>query len=190
MGIGIVEDVRHCTTTDLKQDGNLLYLVGPRTRRELGGSAYLQWLALEGESVPRVEPGVSARAAEAIVEAAEKGLTRSVHDLSEGGLGVAVCEMGFGGDLGARIDLAALGSDIRPDILLFSETNTRYLVEVAPDAAAAFEAHVKRHGTDFRKVGTVAVDRIVVTHAERTLLDVPVAEARAAWQAPIHEVMG
>ncbi len=141
--IAHVDDVRRAVTSPLKGEESRLVLVGA-TRAELGGST---WYALHGElgrSVPRVDLDVSRRTFAAMSGLARDGLLRACHDLSDGGLAVAAAEMTFGAAVGASLDLAAVpradgpeGPDVaRDDVLLFSESPTRFLCEVAPEDLA------------------------------------------------------
>ncbi len=128
MTIGIANDVRKCVTSDLKSAGNGIYLVG-ETKDELRGSQYLHMIGAKGGHVPKVDPLKTIKDSISIRKAMDEGLIASCHDLSEGGLWVALSEMCFGGGLGAKIDLTPL-SGMRTDIKLFSESNGRWLVEV------------------------------------------------------------
>ena len=140
-----VEDVTRTVTMDLKAAGNLVYLVG-LTHAELGGSHYLRRLGIPGGRVPRPDLELAPRHLRALHAAIVQGLVRAAHDLCEGGLAVAAAEMAFAGDLGLeleleRVPLAPL--DARADataVRLFSESCTRFLVEVEPARAADFEA--------------------------------------------------
>lgn len=139
--LGIVPDIRQVVTMDAKQAGDLVYLVG-ETRAELGGSLYYRLHGGLGSSVPA--PVTDAiETMRALHRAIRAGLVRACHDLSEGGLAVAAAEMAFAGRLGMELDLAALpraaGVD-RDDVALFAESSARFLVEVAPEHTAAFEA--------------------------------------------------
>jgi phosphoribosylformylglycinamidine synthase len=129
--MGQVPDVRRCVSMDLKEAGNLLFLVGT-TNAQMGGSLYHQVTGQGGGSVPRVDlklaPEIFARVHEAIVV----GLVRSCHDLSEGGLAVASAEMAFAGGIGADIAKLGPGSD---EINLFAESPSRFLMEVRPQHA-------------------------------------------------------
>ncbi len=99
--IGQVKDVRSCVTMDLKEPGNVLLLLG-LTRNEMGGSLWCQLHAQEGGRVPRVDAGTGKMLVKAVHAAILRGLLRSCHDLSEGGLAVALAEMAFAGGLGAE----------------------------------------------------------------------------------------
>ncbi|MCX7682078.1 MAG: phosphoribosylformylglycinamidine synthase subunit PurL, partial [Anaerolineae bacterium] len=139
--LGIVPDIRQVVTMDAKQAGDLVYIVG-ETRAELGGSLYYRLHGGLGSSVPAPVPD-ALETMRALHRAIRAGLVRACHDLSEGGLAVAAAEMAFAGRLGMELDLAALPRTVdvdRDDIALFSESSARFLVEVAPEHAAAFEA--------------------------------------------------
>jgi phosphoribosylformylglycinamidine synthase II len=136
--IGRVPDVRRCVTMDLKEPGNLLFLVGA-TKAEMGGSHYHFVAGIDGGSVPCPDLETAPRVFRKLYEAIQSGLVRSCHDLSEGGLAVAAAEMAFAGGIGAA--LTRLGdADLPDEVLLFSESTTRFLVEVQPDKSSAFQA--------------------------------------------------
>jgi len=138
--LGIVPNVRHTTTSDLKAVGDRLYVLGT-TRDELGGSALHRLAGHVGGRVPGVIDG-SLELLRALHRAIASGLVRACHDLSEGGLAVAAAEMCIGGRLGAHLDVTPMPTDapLHAARLLFSESLTRFLVEVAPADAEAFEA--------------------------------------------------
>src|SRR5262249_16658780 len=100
--LGRVPDLRRCVTMDLKEPGNLLYLVGA-TKDEMGGSHYRLVNGLEGGAVPRVDLESAPRVFRKVHEAIVRGLVRACHDLSEGGLAVTVAEMAFAGEVGADV---------------------------------------------------------------------------------------
>ncbi|MDP6380863.1 MAG: AIR synthase-related protein, partial [Phycisphaerae bacterium] len=139
--MAIVNDVRRCTTMDAKKAGNVLYIVG-LTRAELGGSHYYALAEHIGNDVPRVDLEVAPRIFRAVASAIQTGLVRACHDLSEGGLAIAAAEMAFAGGLGIKIDLKRVPRTddvVRDDVCLFSESNTRFLIEVTPENQKKFE---------------------------------------------------
>src|SRR5205085_7400529 len=136
--MGRVTDVRRCVTMDLKEPGNLLYLVGV-TKDEMGGSHYHLVSGQEGGTVPQVDRELAPRLFRQLHEAIRRGLVRSCHDVSEGGLAVAVAEMAFAGEVGADVTGLASAAQLSDEVLLFSESTTRFVVEIAPGNAAAFE---------------------------------------------------
>jgi phosphoribosylformylglycinamidine (FGAM) synthase-like enzyme len=120
--------------------------------------------------------------------ATEKGLVKACHDLSDGGLGVAVAEMAFAGDLGASINLkqVPLEEDIkRDDYILFSESNSRFLAEVAPEDRGKFEKAMGK--SIFAQIGEVtSSDMLEIYGLEgNKVLDIPINRLKKAWQRPL-----
>jgi phosphoribosylformylglycinamidine synthase len=195
--LGQVADVRKCVTMDLKQPGNLLFQVGT-THDELGGAHWTRLHQLTGGQVPRVDADVARRTFQAIHDAMQKGLVRSCHDLSEGGLAVAVAEMAFAGGYGAQIDvshaphtLADLTEPTRNVALLFAESNTRFVCEVTPGCRQAFTQQMADNRVACNPIGSVLpTDSLsILTTSEsgsaRSLVEVPLAQLKRAWQAPL-----
>jgi phosphoribosylformylglycinamidine synthase len=190
---------------DLKEPGNLLYLVGT-TRDEMGGSHYHKIRSTlplgEGQGVrdgqvPHLDPHVAKRTFAAMHRAIHAGLVRACHDLSEGGLAVAAAEMAFAGGLGADIDLQPVPCDASLPSLsgrgaggegvaarLFSESNTRFLCEVRPENDAAFEAAIA--GAASARIGQVTDgDRLLIRDGDATVVDSDLAALKEAWQKPL-----
>ncbi len=141
--VGVMPDASKAVTMQLKRAGSALYLIGPRYD-ECGGSAYYQVMGLGlGRNVPQVRFHEQQDAICGVINAIEAGLVLACHDISDGGLAVALAEMVLGGyargALGAQIGLLALQSDLRADKLLFSESGG-FVAEVPADREARFEA--------------------------------------------------
>ena len=153
--MGIIEDVRKAVTMDLKEEGNLVYVLG-LTKNELGGSQYFRIKKRRGSRVPEVEPARSKKTMLCLSKAIGAGLVRACHDCSEGGLAVAVSEMAFAGNKGVDIDLSLVPAQetMTDTELLFSESNSRFLVEVRPGDSGRFEKIMK--GSVFGCSGTVS----------------------------------
>ena len=180
--LGIVPDVRLAVTMDLKAVGDYIYIVG-ETRADLGGSALHALLGLSGGSPPAPVPR-SIAAMRALHRAMRNGLVRACHDCSEGGLGVAAAEMSLAGELGLTIHLADLprAAAVADDaVALFAESSGRFLVEVAPDDAEAFEECMA--GVPLARIGQVGGDALCVTGLYGdVVLTVSPLELKAAWQ--------
>ena len=132
--ICVMPDVTKAVSMDLKSPGNRIYVIG-KTYAELGGSHYYAIHGFIGNSAPKVRPTEGKRTMEALSLAIDQGLVRSCHDCSEGGIGAAAAEMAFAGGLGMHLSLAGVprDADVTADaVLLFSESNSRFIVEVAP----------------------------------------------------------
>ena len=128
LGVGIVEDLRQCVTSDFKRAGDPVVLVGS-TQADLGGSEYLR---LRGGTapVPSVDSMGLRASMDHLLRAIREGTVAAAHDLSHGGLAIAAAEMCLGGDVGADLKTTAM-DPMRWDIQLFSESNGRWLIEVA-----------------------------------------------------------
>ena len=138
--LGIIPDVRNAVSTDLKKPGNIIYIVG-KTYPELGGSEYYKLNGYLGNSVPKVNSGEAKKTFDAITTAIDAGYVKSCHDISEGGIAVALSEMALSSRHGAEIDLRNVPVDgaSRDDFILFSESNSRFLVEVSEGDKLQFE---------------------------------------------------
>jgi phosphoribosylformylglycinamidine synthase len=165
--LGLVPDVRRCVTMDLKEPGNVLYLLGT-TKDEMGGSHYHFVQGLTGGAAPAVDMNAAPALFHSLHRAITDGLVRSCHDLSEGGLAAAVAEMAFAGGVGADLTGLAKAGGQSDEILLFSESQTRFIVEVRAGNAAAFEA----------AMGSVPVTQLGQTCKEPRLR---VAGANGEW---------
>jgi phosphoribosylformylglycinamidine (FGAM) synthase-like enzyme len=183
--LGRVPDVRRCVSMDLKEPGDLLFLLGT-TRDELGGSHYHLVQGREGGAVPQPDLQMAAQLFRRLHEAIQSGLVRACHDLSEGGLAVAVAEMAFAGGVGA--DLTRTGSpesELPDEVLLFSESTTRFIVEVSPHHAAAFQQCLA--DMPLTPIGQTCKEprlRIAGRNGE-WLIWAQLAAMKEAWQKPL-----
>lgn len=185
LGIGIVDDIRKCITVDFKKESNSIYIVG-ETKSELGGSAYLDLVGGSSAGVPKVDFEVLKKSIDALFTVIDTGLVAACHDISDGGLAVCISEMCIGGDIGAEIDLSNIG-EVRSDCKLFTESNTRWLVEVKEGKEEEFE---KITAGLFHKIGRVGGKRLKVTDEGRQLIDIDVEGIRKAWNDTLWRLMG
>jgi len=153
-GMGIIPDVRRAVTVDLKSPGDWVYLLG-ETLEELAGSAYSRGRGGKGGRVARVDAKLSRGLAEALTEAMDRGLVKACHDCSDGGLAVAAAEMAMASKgKGIQMDLRSIGTTARrSDYAMFSESASRYIVEVTRGGVEAFEGIFE--GLPCRRVGKV-----------------------------------
>jgi phosphoribosylformylglycinamidine synthase subunit PurL len=196
LGVGIVEDLRKAQTSDFKAAGSALYLVGPEATG-MGGSIYYEVAGAASGKLPKVDLALAPKACAAIVEAVQKKLCLAVHDVSHGGVAVAAAEMALGGNVGCTLQVpddrgfelrAKAGVGLKTDEWLFSEAPTRWLVEAKN--AAALEKHLAKHGIPFAKVGKTGGKSVVAKKGKAVLLDLPLAEARKAFDSALKGVVG
>lgn len=187
--ISVMDDVEKAVTLDLKTPGDLIYLVG-LTYAELGGSHYYGLNGIIGNRVPKVAPQLGLNIINKISQAIDNQYVKACHDLSEGGLGVALAEMAFSGGLGIEAELrkVPLGEEIdRDDAVLFSESNSRFLVEIAPDHRRDFELLME--GLPYALIGRVKENPTLIVHGlnRKRVVEADVALLKATWKTPLSE---
>ncbi|AKG53041.1 phosphoribosylformylglycinamidine synthase [Dehalogenimonas sp. WBC-2] len=185
--ISVMADTSKAVSMDFKLPGNLIYVIG-QTKEELGGSAYYASKGFIGNAAPGVDAATAKLSYQHLSAATEKRLVRSCHDLSEGGLGVALAEMAFAGGYGAEVQLSKVLRDYgvdRNDSVLFSESNSRFLVEVTTDNQNEFEQVMGFSSCSL--IGIVSQDdRLVIKGIEgEVIVDKPITELKDAWQRPL-----
>jgi len=185
--ISVMEDVSQAVSMDFKQAGDLIYIVGT-TQNELGGSEYFGTLGFIGNNVPEVNPHRAKESMDSLSAATNNGLVKACHDCSEGGIGVAIAEMAFAGGLGAKIHLKSvpLGEPVdRDDFILFSESNSRFLIEVAPENKEKFEKIMK--GTSFASIGQVTDSELLEVYGVdgNKIFATSLGELKETWQRPL-----
>lgn len=180
--VGIIPDIRKAVTMDLKEVGNPIYIIG-ETKDELGGSHYYMIHGFKGNRVPSVDLKNAKKSFDALIEAMDKGLVKTCHDCSEGGIGITVAEMAFAGELGTKIDLKKVPTDLkRNDKILFSESNSRFLIEVDKGKGREFEELMK--GNVFTKIGEVTADKklVVIGLNDKPVVEEDVNELKKVWK--------
>lgn len=188
--LGKIDDVRQAVTMPFKQAGDAIFVIG-LTRDELGASEYHRLRARAAGQPHRfggTPPGLDIETAKSIYhalnEAQVRGLVRSSHTPTLGGLAVAAALAALGGDLGARIELERVpekGCDL--DALLFAESNSRFVVTCAADRAGEFEAVFR--GLPCARVGSVmAAPELSVSFFGRRVIELPLDKIRRAFKKP------
>lgn len=188
--IGVIDDVRKTISSDAKEEGNLLYAVG-KTYQELGGSHYFMVNGKKGGVVPRVKPEKALKLMKKLSSAISKGLVTSAHDCSEGGIAVALSEMLFSGGFGAEVSLKKVPRSAvkRDDVLLFSESNTRFIVEVKQEDKKAFESLMK--GMPVGLLGKVTKKKQLAVSGlnGKTVIKANVDSLKNNWKKPFKRLM-
>jgi phosphoribosylformylglycinamidine synthase len=188
--ISIVDDVGKCVTMDVKKPGNLLFIVG-ETKNELGGSHYSMFHGLPARentaktAVPQVDLKLAPKIARKIAEAISQGLVVSCHDCSEGGLAVTLAEMAFAGGFGIEADLRGLPKSKdcdRVDTQLFSESNSRYIVEVEPEKYDAFAKLML--ALPFGQIGRVTDTNVLIIKDQKgaKTINADITSLKQSWQ--------
>jgi len=158
--IGLLGRADRAVPSHARATGDAIFVLG-ETRAELGGSQLWETVyGFTGGMPPRVDLARERELVDLLVAGAERGLFRSAHDCSQGGLGVALAEVAMGGPydqtgFGLDVDLTAYGLPLAALDLLFSESHGRAVVTSAPERAAAVTALAQELGVPGQRVGTV-----------------------------------
>lgn len=156
----------------------------------MGGSEYYKTMGVDGGNVPKTDIKVLKNCIEGILSAIEKEYVASCHDVSEGGIGVCLSEMAIGGDIGANIDLSEIGNDLRTDFKLFSESNTRWVVEIKKQNGKDFEKLLKKENSPFIKIGETKGRKLVINEGNKTVINLDVSVLRNLWKNALWDIMG
>ncbi len=187
-GFSVLDDWEKIISANLKNEGNFLYIVG-FTKPQMAASAYFRQLKIKDGFIPRVDKLIAKKIFEKLSDAINKELVLSCHDLSEGGLAVAIAEMCIGSNLGANIFLEAVpqDKDMHNYEILFSESPTRFIVEIAKDKKEKFEKELK--GLPFSLIGCVSKEKKLVMYAseKEEIINVNLSDLRDAWTKTFEE---
>src|SRR5579885_361782 len=190
--VSVIENASHTIDMSLKEAGNLLYILGI-THNELAGSHFAEILGKLPfpTSVPRVDIPSARSTMQSLGYAIRAGMVASCHDLSEGGLAVAAAEMSLAGLLGMSINISHIPADemeLPPEqlatALLFSESPSRFLLEIEPDQRATFETFLhERKIWHFAYIGRVTDNsRLQIRDGDKLLIDLSIEQLQAAWK--------
>ena len=179
--VGLLDDAERALTQWFREEGDAVYLLGT-TGEDLGGGELLKVIhkRVAGRP-PRLDLEAEKRLHALMAEAAAAGLLQSAHDVSEGGLAVALAECGMTADeprLGGRFDL---GDALRADVLLFAETPSRMVVSTRD--GAALEQAARRAGVPCRALGIVQGSRLEIVRQRQRVVDLPVVDLHRAWMS-------
>ncbi|MBA4533357.1 phosphoribosylformylglycinamidine synthase subunit PurL [Brevibacillus halotolerans] len=180
--VGLITDVDHITTQDFKQEGDVILLLG-QTHAEVGGSEYQKLLTgkISGRP-PQIDLEKEANVQKVVLSAIRAGYIQSAHDLAEGGLAVAIAEGCFGKEIGATIELT---DDLRADLALFSESQSRILVSTTQDNVNQMKRLAAEQGVACQVLGTTGLDHLVITHQGKEIVNASLTRLKSAWKDAI-----
>jgi phosphoribosylformylglycinamidine synthase len=176
--VGLLEDVDRRVRMPFRREEDVVALLG-ETHDELGASEFLRAIHGRDEGpCPEVDLEAERRLVELLVNLAEEGRLASAHDVSDGGLAIALAECAMGSGLGARVRLEP---GVRPSSLLFGETTGRALLTFGPAEEASIRAAAEAAGVPFAAIGRVGGTRLTIDVDGLALVDEPVAELTDIW---------
>ncbi|NDI35984.1 phosphoribosylformylglycinamidine synthase subunit PurL [Chengkuizengella sediminis] len=181
--VGLVYDVDHITTQAFKNDGDIVFLLGD-TKDELGGSEFQTIIHGKTEGKPPVlDLNKEKLLLDTVLQAIQKGLVASAHDLSEGGLAVALAESCISGDKGAEINFQ---TNLRSDVALFSESQSRILLSATPEQAETLEKWLLEQAVSYQKVGKVTNNSDLHIHVnDQQVIQSSVEQLEKVWKDAI-----
>ncbi len=180
--VGLVHDTDHITTQGFKQEGDLVIVLG-ETKAELGGSEfqYIVHKKTEGRP-PGIDLQVEKRLQQTVLSAIQRGWVASAHDCSEGGLAVALAESCISGNIGAEVDFV---TDLRNDLALFSESQSRILLSVRPEFGDVIEQWIAGQGVAYQVLGVVKGKELIVSKNQQNVIHLSVAQLEKVWKDAI-----
>ncbi|MDD5055391.1 MAG: phosphoribosylformylglycinamidine synthase subunit PurL [Candidatus Peribacteraceae bacterium] len=201
--VGVMPDARKALSMQLKKAGSILYLLGER-KDECGGSAYYHLLEtlvtatrneLLGVNVPASSAADVLKEVAIVTTAIDRGMVLACHDISEGGLILALYEMTVpqrkkGCAIGAFVELSSLSPSLRNDTVLFSETGG-FILEVAPENAEEFEAEAAKQGCILQRIGATSAEATLsVKRGGTTLIALPLVNLHELWSTSLERALG
>lgn len=172
-----IDDVRKTISSNFKLPGDMIYIIG-KTYNELGGSEFYKLFGHLGKNVPVVRKEDAKKRYLNMAKAHRQMLLRSCHDISDGGMLVALAESVIGTDLGVKVEL-----DLFDELttILFSESHSRFIVSVSKNEADKLE---NIFGVDACRIGEVVSDkRFLVSYKDKTIIDCLVADLQKSWES-------
>lgn len=180
--VGLIHDTDHITTQAFKAEGDAIYVLGD-TRAELGGSEFQAILhgVSEGRP-PELNLDTEKKLLGGVLEAIQSGLVQSAHDVSEGGLAAALAESCISGGIGASVKWE---TELRNDVALFSESQSRIVLSASPDHKNALEKLLQEAGVPFTALGVVGGNKLSININGASALEESVEALKSVWEDAI-----
>jgi phosphoribosylformylglycinamidine synthase len=192
--VGVLEDVSKHATMAFKDEGDIIVLLGV-CRDELGGSEYLRWrFGLEVGEPPRLDWRLEKAVQVVCREGIKRGIIKSAHDCSEGGLAVCLAECCIAGEIGGKVNLTAemIQSPItgRYSPILFGETASRIVVTVEVSKLPELSAIVEEQNCPMFVLGEVGGEELVIAFGGKELIREEVKNLKAVWSTALAQQIG
>jgi phosphoribosylformylglycinamidine synthase len=184
--VGLLDDAHKAVSSGFKADGDVVFLIGTTRAEDLGGSAYLAEIhKVERGALPSLDYELEKRTCDCIRELIDAELLQSCHDLSQGGLAIALAESCFSDYTAPRgVQLSLSQHDLRPDVALFAESGARFLVSCTPAQAASVRALITQRGLPITGEGVVGGDTIAI----KSVAEISSKEAFKGWCEGLEEI--
>ncbi|MEM3382474.1 MAG: phosphoribosylformylglycinamidine synthase subunit PurL [Nitrososphaerales archaeon] len=188
--IGIIEKQEWITTMNFKRDDDYIVILG-ETKSEMGGSEYYEYIhGLTGGTVPKIDFVKEKATINVVINAIRKGFVKAVHDISKGGIAVALAEMCISGRIGASINCINIPNNgIRIDEILFSETHSRFILETDSENINKLIELVKNAGITYNIIGKVG-GKALRFYNDWELIHIPLLDLEDSYLNSIPKCMG
>lgn len=182
--LSVIDNVFNTVSLDAKLPGDLVYVLG-ETKDELGGSEYFAMHNAIGNTVPQVDAQTNLALYRTYYQAVQQNLIASAQSVHRGGLAVALAKMAMGGGLGMQLNLDTVAEQsMRPDYTLYSESQGRIVITVAPYNQAKFEAVMAN--TKCIQIGTVSSNlKFQILHSNLPIIDTTVDKLFTSYKATL-----
>ncbi|WP_393970662.1 phosphoribosylformylglycinamidine synthase subunit PurL [Oxyplasma meridianum] len=183
MMTGIIDDVRNYVPSFFTSEGKDIYVIGePQTN--LGGSVYLEFLGMEGQSIAPLDLKELEKITYVLEKIQDSGIVEACHDISQGGLFSSICEMSFGNRIGVKADISWVSGE-RTVHKLFAEGGNRFIVQIDRKNEEQFLKEVE--GIHHTFLGTTDGDRIIITDDGRERINIEIEKIMVPWEKGLEE---
>ena len=182
--VGLIEDMDKHMTQWFKDEGDIIVLLG-ETKEEFGGSEYLKQIHGRVCGIPpSLDLDKELKLIRTLLQGSQEGIIKSAHDISEGGLALAISESCFtpSGLKGVEIKIP---QSIRDDALLFSESQARAIISLDEQNIAKIKVLTKRCGVPMKIIGSVNGTRLFI----EDLIDIPISKAYSKWALGFENIL-
>ncbi|ABR47141.1 phosphoribosylformylglycinamidine synthase II [Alkaliphilus metalliredigens QYMF] len=184
--VGLIEDISKTCTMAFKEAGDIIVLLG-QTKAEIGGSEYLASIhGQEKGKIPHLNLSLEKRLQKEVLALIQGDLVQSAHDLSEGGLAVGVAECAIAGGIGARVEV---NTELRNDIVLFSESQSRFLMTIKPEHLETVQERLKQSNIPHEQLGTVIGNELQMQINGNVVVKESIGELEEIWRGALQCLM-
>ena len=184
--VGLLEDVHKAVPSHFKRSGDTIFLIGETDPNEVGGSAYLATVhKIERGALPAINYAHERNTCDGIRALIDEKLLVSCHDISDGGLGIALAECCFKdyeAPLGATLSLATKGG--RPDGILFAESGARFIVSCSSENAEAVRTKIAALGLTISGEGKVGGSSVTI----EGIAEIAISKGCEAWTKGLEQL--
>ncbi len=183
--VGVIDDIEKRMTSFFKSPEDAIILLGENTGN-VSGSEYQKLVmgTVKGQG-QTIDLQFEKTLQNALIESIEKGMIKSAHDVSEGGLVVALFESAFERELGFEVELS---EDIRTDFLLFGEEQSRVIITVSPEKVEEVLEFFKKKTVPAKLIGTVTAQKTgIIKHKGKETVNLNITEAKQLYERALEK---